>query len=137
MTARLPGRPLGLIGQIVADQIEPALALTPDLVTFSAGGNDVIITGTGFTDVTSVTFGSSPATIASWTDSEIQIKHYMNLGIAAATPRGLMVPNIKDAQELSLRELAIALNNLTTRAREGKTQPAEMANGTLTITNIG
>ena len=61
----------------------------------------------------------------------------MNLGIAAATPRGLMVPNIKDAQELSLRELAIALNNLTTRAREGKTQPAEMANGTLTITNIG
>ena len=48
-----------------------------------------------------------------------------------------MVPNIKDAQELSLRELAIALNNLTTRAREGKTQPAEMANGTLTITNIG
>ena len=71
------------------------------------------------------------------TDSEIQIKHFMNLGIAAATPRGLMVPNIKDAQELSLRELAIALNNLTTRAREGKTQPAEMANGTLTITNIG
>lgn len=62
---------------------------------------------------------------------------FMNLGIAAATPRGLMVPNIKDAQELSLRELAIALNNLTTRAREGKTQPAEMANGTLTITNIG
>lgn len=79
----------------------------------------------------------NPQVNATWTDSEIQIKHYMNLGIAAATPRGLMVPNIKDAQELSLRELAIALNNLTTRAREGKTQPAEMANGTLTITNIG
>jgi len=79
----------------------------------------------------------NPQVNATWTDSEIQIKHFMNLGIAAATPRGLMVPNIKDAQELSLRELAIALNNLTTRAREGKTQPAEMANGTLTITNIG
>lgn len=79
----------------------------------------------------------NPQVNATWTDSEIQIKHYMNLGIAAATPRGLMVPNIKDAQELSLRELAVALNNLTTRAREGKTQPAEMANGTLTITNIG
>ena len=79
----------------------------------------------------------NPQVNATWTDSEIQIKHFVNLGIAAATPRGLMVPNIKDAQELSLRELAIALNNLTTRAREGKTQPAEMANGTLTITNIG
>ena len=79
----------------------------------------------------------NPQVNATWTDSEIQIKHFMNLGIAAATPRGLMVPNIKDAQELSLRELAIALNNLTSRAREGKTQPAEMANGTLTITNIG
>lgn len=79
----------------------------------------------------------NPQVNATWTDSEILIKHYMNLGIAAATPRGLMVPNIKDAQEMSLRELAIALNNLTTRAREGKTQPSEMANGTLTITNIG
>ena len=79
----------------------------------------------------------NPQVNATWTDSEIQIKHFVNLGIAAATPRGLMVPNIKDAQELSLRELAVALNNLTTRAREGKTQPAEMANGTLTITNIG
>jgi pyruvate dehydrogenase E2 component (dihydrolipoamide acetyltransferase) len=68
---------------------------------------------------------------------EIHIKHYMNLGIAAATPRGLLVPNIKDAQDLSLRELAIALNELATTARAGKTKPADMQGGTLTITNIG
>lgn len=79
----------------------------------------------------------NPQVNSTWTDSEIQVKHFMNLGIAAATPRGLMVPNIKDAQNMNLRELAIALNELTTRAREGRTQPAEMANGTLTITNIG
>lgn len=79
----------------------------------------------------------NPQVNATWTDSEIQIKHFMNLGIAAATPRGLMVPNIKNAHELNLRELAIALNDLTARAREGKTQPAEMSNGTMTITNIG
>ncbi|MGH1977977.1 dihydrolipoamide acetyltransferase family protein [Rothia sp. L_38] len=79
----------------------------------------------------------TPQVNATWTDSEIQIKHFMNLGIAAATPRGLMVPNIKDAQTMNLRELAIALNDLTTRAREGKTQPAEMQQGTMTITNIG
>ncbi|MCT9624151.1 2-oxo acid dehydrogenase subunit E2 [Pseudarthrobacter equi] len=86
----------------------------------------------------------NPSVNASWVESgdgsgaaEIQVKHFMNLGIAAATPRGLMVPNIKDAQDLSLKELALALNNLATTARAGKTQPAEMQGGTLTITNIG
>ena len=62
---------------------------------------------------------------------------YVNLGIAAATPRGLVVPNVKDAEQLSLLELAAALNELTATAREGKTQPAEMSGGTFTITNVG
>ncbi|MFF1252491.1 dihydrolipoamide acetyltransferase family protein [Pseudarthrobacter sp. NPDC058329] len=84
----------------------------------------------------------NPSVNATWVDNaggaaEIQVKHYMNLGIAAATPRGLMVPNIKNAQDLSLKELALSLNNLATTARAGKTQPAEMQGGTLTITNIG
>lgn len=86
----------------------------------------------------------NPSVNATWVDNvdgtdaaEIHVKHYLNLGIAAATPRGLMVPNIKDAQDLSLKELALALNNLATTARAGKTRPAEMQGGTLTITNIG
>lgn len=79
----------------------------------------------------------NPSVNATWTDQEILVKHFMNLGIAAATPRGLMVPNIKDAQDLSLKELALALNDLASRARAGKTQPAEMQGGTLTVTNIG
>jgi len=79
----------------------------------------------------------NPMVNAQWTDSEIILKHYVNLGIAAATPRGLIVPNVKDCQELSLRDLASAIENLTLTARDGKTQPAEMANGTITITNIG
>jgi len=61
----------------------------------------------------------------------------VNLGIAAATPRGLLVPNIKAAQTLSTRELCDRLDELITTARDGKTQPAAMANGTFTITNIG
>ncbi|MCW2793369.1 MAG: pdhC 1, partial [Nocardioides sp.] len=68
---------------------------------------------------------------------EVVYKSYVNLGIAAATPRGLVVPNVKDAQDLSLLELAGALNQLTATAREGKTQPAEMSGGTFTITNVG
>ncbi|MCU1579915.1 MAG: 2-oxo acid dehydrogenase subunit [Rhodoglobus sp.] len=79
----------------------------------------------------------NPTVNSSWTDKEIIVRHYVNLGIAAATPRGLIVPNVKDAQELSLFDLATALEKLTITARDGKTQPAEMAGGTITITNIG
>ncbi|GHD04962.1 dihydrolipoamide acetyltransferase family protein [Zhihengliuella salsuginis] len=83
----------------------------------------------------------NPNVNASWVETEngaeIQVKHFMNLGIAAATPRGLLVPNIKDAQDLSLKELAIQLNELASTARAGRTSPAEMKDGTLTVTNIG
>jgi len=74
---------------------------------------------------------------STWTDREIIVHHFVNLGIAAATPRGLIVPNIKDAQDMSLLELAQALEELTITARDGKTTPAQMANGTVSITNIG
>ncbi|QQD76530.1 2-oxo acid dehydrogenase subunit E2 [Curtobacterium sp. YC1] len=74
---------------------------------------------------------------STWTDSEIIVHHFVNLGIAAATPRGLIVPNIKDAQDMSLFELAQALEELTLTARDGKTTPKQMANGTVSITNIG
>lgn len=83
----------------------------------------------------------NPQLNASWVDTpqgaQIHVKRFVNLGIAAATPRGLVVPNIKDAQELSLKELAVALEHVASRAREGKTQPAEMRDGTISITNVG
>ncbi|WP_431805960.1 dihydrolipoamide acetyltransferase family protein [Microbacterium paraoxydans] len=83
----------------------------------------------------------TPMVNAAWIDTEagaeIAVRHYVNLGIAAATPRGLLVPNIKDAQDLSMKELARALNRLTLTAREGKTPPADQQGGTITITNIG
>jgi 2-oxoisovalerate dehydrogenase E2 component (dihydrolipoyl transacylase) len=78
--------------------------------------------------------------INSWWDDaaqEVVYKSYVNLGIAAATPRGLVVPNVKDADRLSLYELAGALKELVETARSGKTQPAEMSGGTFTITNVG
>jgi 2-oxoisovalerate dehydrogenase E2 component (dihydrolipoyl transacylase) len=80
-----------------------------------------------------------PGVNATWDEAaqEIVVKNYVNLGIAAATPRGLVVPNIKDADDMTLLELAEALNQLTATAREGRTQPAEMAGGTITITNVG
>ncbi len=74
---------------------------------------------------------------STWTDREIIVHHFVNLGIAAATPRGLIVPNIKDSQDMSLLELAQALEELTLTARDGKTTPQQMADGTITVTNIG
>ncbi|MBL1066039.1 dihydrolipoamide acetyltransferase family protein [Streptomyces sp. 7-21] len=81
----------------------------------------------------------NPEINAAWDEEnqEIVYKDAVNLGIAAATPRGLIVPNIKDAGAKSLPELARALGDLVTTAREGKTSPADMTGGTLTITNIG
>ena len=81
----------------------------------------------------------NPSLNSHWDDEaqEIVIKHYVNLGIAAATPRGLMVPNIKHAHRLGLRELADALVDLTRTAKEGKTGPTDLAGGTITITNVG
>ncbi|KQW47849.1 branched-chain alpha-keto acid dehydrogenase subunit E2 [Nocardioides sp. Root1257] len=78
--------------------------------------------------------------INSWWDEasqEVVYKSYVNLGIAAATPRGLVVPNVKDADALSLVDLAAALGGLVDTARSGKTQPADMSGGTFTITNVG
>ncbi|MFF3243058.1 dihydrolipoamide acetyltransferase family protein [Streptomyces sp. NPDC002870] len=81
----------------------------------------------------------NPQVNAAWDEAnqEIVLKEYVNLGIAAATPRGLIVPNIKDAHAKTLPELAAALGELVSTAREGKTTPAAMQGGTVTITNVG
>ncbi|MFK4146991.1 dihydrolipoamide acetyltransferase family protein [Streptomyces sp. NPDC004065] len=81
----------------------------------------------------------NPDINASWDEAgqEIVLKHYVNLGIAAATPRGLIVPNIKDAHAKTLPQLAQALGELVATAREGRTSPAAMQGGTVTITNVG
>jgi pyruvate dehydrogenase E2 component (dihydrolipoamide acetyltransferase) len=81
----------------------------------------------------------TPELNATWDDAagEVVLKHYVNLGIAAATGRGLVVPNIKDADQLTLRELAASIGTLTETARAGKTSPADMTGGSFTITNVG
>ena len=79
----------------------------------------------------------NPEINSTFTDEEIVVKDYVNLGIAAATPRGLLVPNVKDADGLDLLGLARALQRLTETAREGRTTPADMQDGTITITNVG
>ncbi len=81
----------------------------------------------------------TPELNARWDEDtqEIVTKRSVNLGIAAATDRGLVVPNIVGADQLSLIDLAAAIGELTSTAREGRTQPAQMSGGTFTLTNIG
>ena len=79
----------------------------------------------------------NPTVNSSWTDTEIIVHNFVNFGVAAATPRGLIVPNVKDADQMSMLELARALETLAATAREGKTTPEAMKDGTITITNIG
>ena len=80
-----------------------------------------------------------PLVNSSWDAAaeEIVVKHYVNLGIAVAAERGLIVPNIKHADALTLPELARALQVLTETGRAGKATPADLAGGTITITNVG
>ena len=81
----------------------------------------------------------NPDLNATWDEAhqQVHIRKSVNLGIAAATPRGLIVPNIKNAQALPLRDLAAAVSQLVAEARAGRTSPADMSGGTVTITNIG
>ena len=81
----------------------------------------------------------TPEINSSWDEGaqEIVTKHYVNLGIATATDRGLLVPNVKNADRLTLNELARAIAEVVEAARTGKTQPAQMVGGTMSITNIG
>ncbi|MFE4196820.1 dihydrolipoamide acetyltransferase family protein [Paenarthrobacter sp. NPDC056912] len=81
----------------------------------------------------------NPSLNSRWDEARQEIVqfNYVNLGIAAATPRGLTVPNIKDADGMSLTQLSTALSELTDVARAGKTSPAQLSGGTISITNIG
>ena len=80
-----------------------------------------------------------PLINSSWDEQagEIVVKHYVNLGIAVAAGRGLIVPNVKDAGGLALPDLARRLQELTETGRAGKSTPADLAGGTITITNVG
>jgi pyruvate dehydrogenase E2 component (dihydrolipoamide acetyltransferase) len=81
----------------------------------------------------------APEVNASWDEATGEIVYFdhVHLGIAAATSRGLVVPKIRNADRMPLRDLAVALEELATSAREGRTTPGDMLGGTITITNVG
>lgn len=117
-------RTMKLVERLRADREFKDVRVTPLLITAKA---------------LLIALNRHPEVNASWDENsqEIVYKHYVNLGIAANTPRGLVVPNIKDAHRLDLKELAQGLAKLTETARAGKVSPSDMSDGTITITNVG
>ncbi|MGI8578886.1 MAG: dihydrolipoamide acetyltransferase family protein [Nocardioidaceae bacterium] len=117
-------RTMGLVKQLRRDREFAGLKVSPLLIVARAA---------------CLAIRRTPEVNATWDEAaqEIVLKRYVNLGIAAATGRGLIVPNIKDADAMSAAQLAAALGTLTTSAREGKTSQADVAGGTFTITNVG
>ena len=83
--------------------------------------------------------GRTPIINAAWDDAADQIvfRDHINLGIAAATPRGLMVPVVRDAQDMTMLELATEITRIVAIAKEDKLQPPDYADGTFSITNVG
>ncbi|WP_130011415.1 dihydrolipoamide acetyltransferase family protein [Serinicoccus sediminis] len=117
-------RTMELIDRLKADRAFRDLRINPLLVLAKA---------------MTVAVRRNPGMNAVWDEDAQQIvqRNYVNLGIAAATPRGLVVPNIKDADLMDLRQLAEAMTDLVATAKAGRTQPADMSGGTITITNVG
>ncbi|WP_010147448.1 dihydrolipoamide acetyltransferase family protein [Serinicoccus profundi] len=117
-------RTMELIDRLKADRAYRDLRINPLLVLAKA---------------MTVAVRRNPGMNAVWDEDAQQIvqRNYVNLGIAAATPRGLVVPNIKDADLMDLRQLAEAMTDLVATAKAGRTQPADMSGGTITITNVG
>ena len=78
-----------------------------------------------------------PELNASWTANGILVKYRINLGLAVALEEGLVVPVIRDADRLSLLELARAVQTIAEKTRAGKVAPSDVTGGTFTITNPG
>lgn len=127
------------VTEFLTVDITATMDLLAELKTFPQFGEVRLTPLTLVAKAVLVALRSSPTLNSEWDEEqqEIVLRKRVNLGIAAATPRGLMVPNIKDADRLTFDELARALEALTRRARDGAIAPSDLASGTVTITNIG
>ena len=79
----------------------------------------------------------NPTVNSSWTDAGLMLSQRIHVGIAVAVPDGLVVPVIRDADEMNLQGLARTVNDLAGRARRGELSPDEVRGGTFTVTNHG
>ncbi|MFC3298752.1 2-oxo acid dehydrogenase subunit E2 [Arthrobacter agilis] len=127
------------VTEFLTIDVTPTMELLADLRSSRAFEGTRVTPLTIVAKAVCIAIARNPTLNSSWDEAAQEIVQYsdVNLGIAAATPRGLLVPNIKEAQSRTLVDLARALGALTETARAGRTPPADLAGGTVSITNIG
>jgi len=127
------------VTEFLSVDVTPTMDLLESLKSNRAFADQRISILTVVAKAVCIAIARNPSVNTRWDEDAGEIVQfgYVNLGIAAATPRGLMVPNIKDADTMGITELAAALAELTTAARAGTTTPAALGGGTISITNIG
>ncbi|MBD8468172.1 2-oxo acid dehydrogenase subunit E2 [Plantibacter sp. CFBP 8798] len=127
------------VTEFLTVDVTPTMSLLAALARSPRTGDHRVNILTVLAKAVCIAVRRTPAVNASWDEAAGEIVEYghVGLGIAAATPRGLLVPNIARAEELSLFELADAVADLVRTAREGRTAPAELRGGTITISNVG
>ena len=104
---------------------------------FEAAGANLTFTAY-FIAASAAAMGVAPAVNSRWYDDRLELYDHVNVGVGTALgDKGLVVPVIRDAQTLSLIEIARALGDVTARARAGKLSPADLKGGTFTISNHG
>jgi pyruvate dehydrogenase E2 component (dihydrolipoamide acetyltransferase) len=104
----------------------------------AAFGDDLIPSYTDFlVKLVAAALQKHPLLSARWTDAEITLANSSDIGIAVDTQQGLLVPVVRDAPSLSVRQVAASTRDLAERARVGKLQSSEMQGGAFTITNLG
>lgn len=127
------------VTEFLTVDVTPTMSLLDALARSPRTGDHRVNILTVLAKAVCIAVRRTPAVNASWDEAAGEIVEYghVGLGIAAATPRGLLVPNIARAEELSLFELADAVADLVRTAREGRTAPSELRGGTITISNVG
>lgn len=127
------------VTEFLTVDVTPTMSLLTALAASPRTGDHRVNILTVLAKAVCIAARRTPSINASWDEAagEIVEHGHVGLGIAAATPRGLLVPNIARAEELSLFELADAVAVLVRTAREGRTTPSELRGGTITISNVG
>lgn len=120
-------RTVELVGRLRSDAVFAGVRVTPLTIAVSA-----LVHAIRRTPIVNATWHDLPDGSA-----EIEVHRHVNVGIAVASPRGLVVPHVPEADRLSLRDLAAAMTDITERARSGALTPADSVGGTITVTNVG
>ena len=158
--AAVPGedevlQPLSNMRRAIAEHMSRSVRTSPHVVTifeadmtavvrhravhkdeFAQKGVDLSFTPY-FVAAVAAALGENPTVNSSWTDAGLMLSQRVHVGIAVAVPDGLVVPVIRDADEMNLQGLARAVNDLAGRARRGELAPDEVRGGTFTVTNHG